>query len=66
MRPKLSGIPGATAVLTAQQDLTIGARSAQTQFQYTLTSESIDDLMEVGASRDGPHAEDAAVAGHRN
>jgi hydrophobe/amphiphile efflux-1 (HAE1) family protein len=46
MRPKLSGIPGATAVLTAQQDLTIGARSAQTQFQYTLTSESIDDLME--------------------
>jgi hydrophobe/amphiphile efflux-1 (HAE1) family protein len=46
MRPKLAGIPGATAVLTAQQDLTIGARSAQTQFQYTLISENIDDLME--------------------
>jgi hydrophobe/amphiphile efflux-1 (HAE1) family protein len=46
MRPKLAGIPGATAVLTAQQDLTIGARSAQTQFQYTLTSENIEDLME--------------------
>jgi len=46
MRPKLAGIPGATAVMTAQQDLTIGARSAQTQFQYTLTSESVEDLME--------------------
>jgi multidrug efflux pump len=46
LRPKLAGIPGATAVLTAQQDLTIGARSSQTQFQYTLTSENIDDLME--------------------
>ncbi|HWB31629.1 MAG TPA: efflux RND transporter permease subunit [Acidobacteriaceae bacterium] len=45
LRPKLSGIPGATAVLSAQQDLTIGGRSAQTQFQYTLTSNSVADLM---------------------
>ena len=66
MRPKLSGIPGATAVLTAQQDLTIGARSAQTQFQYTLTSASIDDLMVwapkvMAAMRKLPELQDIAT-----
>ena len=66
MRPKLAGIPGATAVLTAQQDLTIGARSAQTQFQYTLTSASVDDLMEwapkvMAAMRKLPELQDIAT-----
>ncbi len=66
LRPKLAGIPGATAVLTAQQDLTIGARSAQTQFQYTLTSENIEDLMEwapkvMAAMRKMPELQDIAT-----
>ncbi len=45
LRPKLAVIPGATLFLTAQQELNIGGRFANAQFQYTLQSESLDDLL---------------------
>src|SRR5215472_9326590 len=38
LRGKLAAIPGATLFLTAQQDLNIGGRFADAQFQFTLQS----------------------------
>jgi multidrug efflux pump len=44
LRGKLSVVPGATLFLTATQDLNIGGRFANAQFQYTLQSEDLNDL----------------------
>ncbi len=48
MRPKLNSVPGARAVLQASQNLKIGAKSSNAQFQYTLRSDSVDDLVQWG------------------
>jgi multidrug efflux pump len=44
LRPKLSHEPGAMLYLQAQQDLNIGGRSSAAQYQFTLSSDSLDDL----------------------
>ncbi len=44
LRGKLAQVPGATLFLTAVQDLNIGGRFSNAQFQYTLQSEDLDDL----------------------
>jgi len=44
LRPKLSSIPGATLFLQSQQELQIGGRGSNAQYQYTLTSEDLNDL----------------------
>jgi multidrug efflux pump len=44
LRGKLAAVPGATLFLQAAQDLTIGGRFGQAQYQYTLQGESLDDL----------------------
>ncbi len=46
LRKKLNGVPGATLLLAAQQDLRIGGRSSAAQFQYTLTSDNLQELQE--------------------
>ncbi|SNS94003.1 multidrug efflux pump [Granulicella rosea] len=46
LQPQLAKIPGATVVLTEQQELNVGARSSAAQFQYTLSSEKLDLLNE--------------------
>jgi multidrug efflux pump len=48
LRKKTSGIPGVTLYLQASQDLNIGARGTATQYQYTLTSQNLDELNEWG------------------
>ncbi|MGD0964825.1 MAG: multidrug efflux RND transporter permease subunit [Candidatus Acidiferrales bacterium] len=48
LRPKLNSVPGARAVLQASQNLKIGAKSSNAQYQYTLQSESVDDLVQWG------------------
>src|ERR1700690_4033936 len=48
MRPKLNSVPGARAVLQASQNLKIGAKPSNAQYQYTLQSESVDDLVQWG------------------
>jgi hydrophobe/amphiphile efflux-1 (HAE1) family protein len=45
LRPKLAAIPGATLFMRAYQDLTVGGRISSSQYQYTLSSENLDDLM---------------------
>jgi multidrug efflux pump len=44
LRRKLAVVPGATLFMQSAQDLTIGGRQSQAQFQYTLQGESLDDL----------------------
>jgi multidrug efflux pump len=44
LRGKLAHVPGATLYLQAAQDLTIGGRMGNAQYQYTLQSENLDDL----------------------
>ena len=44
LRSKLAVIPGATLFLTATQDLNIGGRFSNAQFQYTIQSEDLQEL----------------------
>src|SRR5439155_1723895 len=44
LRKKLAVVPGATLYMQSAQDLTIGGRQSQAQFQYTLQGENLNDL----------------------
>jgi len=44
LRGKLSVVPGATLILQSAQDLSIGGRFGNAQYQYTLQSPNLDDL----------------------
>ncbi len=44
LRGKLAVVPGATLILQASQDLTIGGRWGNAQYQYTLQSANLEDL----------------------
>jgi multidrug efflux pump len=44
LRGKLAHVAGATLYLQSAQDLQIGGRMGNAQYQYTLQSESLDDL----------------------
>jgi hydrophobe/amphiphile efflux-1 (HAE1) family protein len=44
LRKKLSVVPGATLYLQAQQDIRVGGRSSNSQYQYTLESENLSEL----------------------
>ncbi|HVI51715.1 MAG TPA: efflux RND transporter permease subunit [Candidatus Sulfotelmatobacter sp.] len=44
LRPKLAAIPGVNVFLMPAQDLFIGGRSPRSQYQFVLSSESLDDL----------------------
>lgn len=47
LRPKLMKVPGATLMLTAQQELSIGARQGGAQFQYTLLADNLATLQKL-------------------
>jgi multidrug efflux pump len=44
LRPKLNRLPVASAFLQAVQDLRIGGRSSNAMYQYTLESDTVQDL----------------------
>jgi HAE1 family hydrophobic/amphiphilic exporter-1 len=44
LRPKLAQVKGAKLYLQAAQDVTVGARAARTQFQYTIQDANLDEL----------------------
>ena len=44
LRGKLGVVPGATLILQSAQDLTIGGRFGNAQYQYTLQSANLEDL----------------------
>ena len=44
LRKKLSGIPGATLFLQSVQDVSVGGRGSNAQYQYTLQADNLSDL----------------------
>ncbi len=44
LRPKMAHIPGATLYFQGVQDLQIGGRMSNAQFQYTLSGENLNEL----------------------
>lgn len=48
LRPKLRRVPGATLYLTASQDLRVGGRQSNAEYQFTLRSDNVQDLTAFG------------------
>jgi multidrug efflux pump len=48
LRPKLNRITGASTFLQASQDIRVGGRGANAMYQYTIQSDSVDDLQVWG------------------
>ena len=44
LRPKLARVPGGNLFLVAIQDIRAGGRQSNAEYQYTLQSDSVDDL----------------------
>ena len=44
LRPKLAQVPGATLYLQAVQDVRLGGRSSNAQYQFTLQSDNLEEL----------------------
>ena len=44
LRSKLTSVPGATLFLQANQDIQIGGRGSDAQYQYTLSDENLNEL----------------------
>jgi multidrug efflux pump len=48
LRPKLMSLPGASVFVQAGQDLRIGGRNSKAEFQYTIQSDNLADLVTWG------------------
>ncbi len=48
LRPKLAAAQGVSVFVQAGQDIRIGGRASAAQYQYTIQSESLEDLVEWG------------------
>jgi multidrug efflux pump len=48
LRPKLAQVPGANLFLAAVQDIRVGGRQSNAQYQFTLQADSLPDLYEWG------------------
>ncbi len=46
LRPKLLAIPGANLFMQASQDISVGGRMSDAQYQYTLEDQSLSELLE--------------------
>jgi HAE1 family hydrophobic/amphiphilic exporter-1 len=46
LRPRLTGVEGASLLMQAGQDINVGGRISRTQYQYTLTDTDLDELNE--------------------
>jgi multidrug efflux pump len=44
LRPKLAQVPGATLYLQASQDIRVGGRASNAQYQFTMRGDNLDDL----------------------
>jgi len=48
LRPKMMSVPGVTVFMQAGQDLRIGGRMSNAQYQYTIQSDNLQDLVRWG------------------
>jgi multidrug efflux pump len=63
LRPKLAEVPGATQFMQTAQEIRVGGRMGNAQYQYTLSADSLKDLNEwtpkmLDALRDLPELHD--------
>ncbi len=65
LRGKLSQIPGIRVFMVPAQDLRVGGRQSDSQYQFTLWSADIDPLQSLGAEGDRP-GEAGARRGRRH
>ncbi len=66
LRPSLSRTPGVQTFLQSQQELNIGGRQSATQYQYTLSADSVADLnhwspLMLAAMQKAPELRDLAT-----
>jgi len=71
LRGKLSGIPGVQLFLQSSQDITVGGRSSDAQYQYTLQDSNLDELNEwapklLGKMKTMPELRDASTDQQEN
>ena len=71
LRAKTGGVPGAQLYLQAFQELQIGGRSSPTQYQYSLTSDNLNELNEwapklMAAMQKLPELKDVATDQQQN
>ena len=48
LRPQLMSVPGSTIILQAGQDIRVGGRMSNAQYQYTVQSDNVEDLVKWG------------------
>jgi multidrug efflux pump len=48
LRPKLARVPGATCYLQSSQDLRVGGRQSNAQYQFTMRGDNVDELNSYG------------------
>jgi multidrug efflux pump len=48
LRPKLAHVPGATCYLQASQDLRVGGRQSNAEYQFTMRGDAVDELNNYG------------------
>ena len=48
LRPKMNSLPVASAFMQAAQDLRIGGRGSNAQYQYTIQSDTVEELVHWG------------------
>ncbi len=66
LRPKMNRLPVASAFMQPVQDLRIGGRSSSALYQYTIQSDSIDDLAHWGPILLQTHAETSRPGGREH
>ncbi len=64
LRPKLGQVAGARLFLQASQDIRVGGRQSNAQYQYTLQADSVSQIYDVGAAAHRGAAE--RTADHRS
>ncbi len=62
LRRKTAGVPGAQLFLQVQQDIQVGGRQADAQYQYTLSDENLNELNDWAPRFAGAHENDGATA----
>ena len=63
LRPKLAPVPGATVFMQAGQDLRIGGRQSNAQYQYTIQSDNLAGFGQMGAPAIAGDEETAGLYG---
>ena len=61
LRPKLAQVPGATLYLQASQDVRVGGRLSNAQYQFTMQGDNLADSVGVLAPHAGRHFEQIRI-----